>query len=130
SSSFLYTSSLSTFFFKSPATTEIYTLSLHDALPISWHRKEPGISDGGAGKPVTDQIQASPADRRGFRARNGDALRRRHVLSHGHGRGGGRQSKRCLHHGKDHRIGSTRNRRPLGLCPGFRRKQQPGQSHH
>src|SRR5439155_14346261 len=83
SSSFLYTSSLSTFFFKSPATTEIYTLSLHDALPISWHRKEPGISDGGAGKPVTDQIQASPADRRGFRARNGDALRRRHVLSHG-----------------------------------------------
>src|SRR5687768_18360511 len=25
-----------TFFFKDTATTEIYTLSLHDALPISW----------------------------------------------------------------------------------------------
>src|SRR5689334_24962614 len=24
------------FFFNDPATTEIYTLSLHDALPISW----------------------------------------------------------------------------------------------
>src|SRR3712207_7433949 len=29
------------FFFKDPATTEIYTLSLHDALPIS-HRQLPG----------------------------------------------------------------------------------------
>src|SRR5438876_3915035 len=34
------------FFFKDPATTEIYTLSLHDALPISpttllrWHELE------------------------------------------------------------------------------------------
>ena len=26
------------FFFNDPATTEIYTLSLHDALPISGHR--------------------------------------------------------------------------------------------
>src|SRR5258708_12396782 len=26
------------FFFNDTATTEIYTLSLHDALPISWHR--------------------------------------------------------------------------------------------
>src|SRR5205807_8943658 len=26
------------FFFTAPATTEIYTLSLHDALPIYWHR--------------------------------------------------------------------------------------------
>src|SRR5947209_13217980 len=25
------------FFFNHPATTEIYTLSLHDALPISWY---------------------------------------------------------------------------------------------
>ena len=25
-----------TFFFNDTATTEIYTLSLHDALPISW----------------------------------------------------------------------------------------------
>src|SRR5690348_18461566 len=27
------------FFFNDPATTEIYTLSLHDALPISWPPK-------------------------------------------------------------------------------------------
>src|SRR6266478_2779661 len=32
--------SLVAFFFNVPATTEIYTLSLHDALPI-WHRDEP-----------------------------------------------------------------------------------------
>src|SRR5688572_33062907 len=30
------TSKLSLFFFNDPATTEIYTLSLHDALPIYW----------------------------------------------------------------------------------------------
>src|SRR5438552_8986374 len=30
---------LSFFFFNATATTEIYTLSLHDALPI-WHREE------------------------------------------------------------------------------------------
>src|SRR6266487_6954450 len=29
------------FFFNDTATTEIYTLSLHDALPISIHRKRP-----------------------------------------------------------------------------------------
>src|SRR3712207_6043737 len=30
------------FFFNDTATTEIYTLSLHDALPISWAITEPG----------------------------------------------------------------------------------------
>src|SRR5438874_3943700 len=30
------------FFFNDPATTEIYTLSLHDALPISPDREGPG----------------------------------------------------------------------------------------
>src|SRR6266567_9038534 len=30
------------FFFNDTATTEIYTLSLHDALPISWPRRQPG----------------------------------------------------------------------------------------
>src|SRR6266496_1460125 len=29
------------FFFNDTATTEIYTLSLHDALPISMHRRQP-----------------------------------------------------------------------------------------
>src|SRR5438309_7654740 len=31
-----YTYFVSSFFFNDTATTEIYTLSLHDALPISW----------------------------------------------------------------------------------------------
>src|SRR3712207_6938466 len=30
------------FFFNDTATTEIYTLSLHDALPISWRRRARG----------------------------------------------------------------------------------------
>src|SRR5689334_24137874 len=34
------------FFFNDTATTEIYTLSLHDALPISWRA---GFSSRGAG---------------------------------------------------------------------------------
>src|SRR5690349_22691448 len=32
------------FFFNDPAPTEIYTLSLHDALPIYSHRKKSGIA--------------------------------------------------------------------------------------
>src|SRR5438093_9889687 len=31
------------FFFNDPATTQIYTLSLHDALPISGRRSSPGV---------------------------------------------------------------------------------------
>src|SRR5947207_14517597 len=38
SSDLLLFSSLLLFFFNDPATTEIYTLSLHDALPISSRR--------------------------------------------------------------------------------------------
>src|SRR5471030_3514282 len=43
------------FFFNDTATTEIYTLSLHDALPISLrHRRQPGDRTGcrrpGAGR--------------------------------------------------------------------------------
>src|ERR671918_2877963 len=36
---------LSRFFFNDTATTEIYTLSLHDALPISLHRETGGAFD-------------------------------------------------------------------------------------
>src|SRR5260363_380975 len=45
SSALLITCSLVIFFFSDPATTEIYTLSLHDALPISF---EPNL-DGHIG---------------------------------------------------------------------------------
>src|SRR5689334_23920161 len=34
------------FFFNDTATTEIYTLSLHDALPISWHQMRRFLSAG------------------------------------------------------------------------------------
>src|SRR5256885_17175931 len=35
------------FFFNDPATTEIYTLSLHDALPISRRALRPGAARAG-----------------------------------------------------------------------------------
>src|SRR6266576_7021262 len=40
------------FFFNDTATTEIYTLSLHDALPIGGHLRAPaGIGGPGRGRP-------------------------------------------------------------------------------
>src|SRR2546430_3737666 len=44
------------FFFNDTATTEIYTLSLHDALPIS----RPGSSVGWWGRPRADPRTARP----------------------------------------------------------------------
>src|SRR5215211_9388864 len=46
------------FFFNDTATTEIYTLSLHDALPIS----QPGIAE--LGDPLEGPPPASDVDRR------------------------------------------------------------------
>src|SRR2546430_13538216 len=40
------------FFFNDTATTEIYTLSLHDALPISGRRRWPGTPGGPAAPPA------------------------------------------------------------------------------
>src|SRR5258707_12677656 len=37
----LYSRSRFCFFFNDTATTEIYTLSLHDALPICWKNRHP-----------------------------------------------------------------------------------------
>src|SRR2546428_8410781 len=52
------------FFFNDTATTEIYTLSLHDALPISLARRDPGGSPPAAARrPVRDA--AVPGDRAG-----------------------------------------------------------------
>src|SRR5215467_15773244 len=47
------------FFFNDTATTEIYTLSLHDALPIS--RAAPGRSRGAA--PRSSLLRSCPASR-------------------------------------------------------------------
>src|SRR5438046_6736454 len=41
------------FFFNDPAPAEIYTLSLHDALPISWTARRPGSTRCAATRPTT-----------------------------------------------------------------------------
>src|SRR5260370_7774856 len=64
------------FFFNDPATTEIYTLSLHDALPISRHNQQRGqdrqsatclwaerISSGSHRSGATMALPAISADR-------------------------------------------------------------------
>src|SRR5256885_15385326 len=48
------------FFFNDTATTEIYTLSLHDALPISWSRRR-----------STNTVRRSPSGRRRSRCSTG-----------------------------------------------------------
>src|SRR5204863_9787331 len=51
------------FFFNSPATTEIYTLSLHDALPI-WPRRTSAASSTGVRTSAAVRPIASPASDR------------------------------------------------------------------
>src|SRR5256885_9514414 len=64
------------FFFNDTATTEIYTLSLHDALPISIDRVRPGrivqagIAEGGAERETAserDGLVGSGVDRKSTR---------------------------------------------------------------
>src|SRR2546430_17562084 len=43
------------FFFNDTATTEIYTLSLHDALPICHAKRDPGASREVVGLPRRDR---------------------------------------------------------------------------
>src|SRR3712207_7752057 len=55
------------FFFNDTATTEIYTLSLHDALPISPRRPndgDPGLDDAGVGRRSGLPGDPRPAGRR------------------------------------------------------------------
>src|SRR6266853_7053905 len=47
------------FFFNDTATTEIYTLSLHDALPISGHPRSRGMTKI-MKRPVRPQHRAGP----------------------------------------------------------------------
>src|SRR5438552_16123071 len=51
------------FFFNDTATTEIYTLSLHDALPISTSARRTALRDGKRGGPV-DFNRARPEENR------------------------------------------------------------------
>src|SRR5260370_25741337 len=50
------------FFFNDTATTEIYTLSLHDALPISWF--------GSLRVVIVDELHAFAGDDRGWHLRS------------------------------------------------------------
>src|SRR2546430_4720202 len=49
------------FFFNDTATTEIYTLSLHDALPISWNQSAPSRIRGQATAVGSMRANAEPA---------------------------------------------------------------------
>src|SRR5688572_31534930 len=58
----IFTSTFSFFFFNDTATTEIYTLSLHDALPIS--PQTPRCSEKGL--PVNRHTSSARTTRRGL----------------------------------------------------------------
>src|SRR6266581_7449807 len=47
------------FFFNDTATTEIYTLSLHDALPILAHDRRVDVQPPGIGQPLGGQDRKS-----------------------------------------------------------------------
>src|SRR5258708_18053348 len=47
------------FFFNDRATTEIYTLSLHDALPIYDHEQRPALAHPGASRRLAKMHRAS-----------------------------------------------------------------------
>src|SRR5256885_12218076 len=51
------------FFFNDTATTEIYTLSLHDALPISWARPGPRRTCRSRRAPSSASAKAGPIPR-------------------------------------------------------------------
>src|SRR5689334_25352056 len=54
------------FFFNDTATTEIYTLSLHDALPILWELECLGVLNGGGCGCIYNH-QPLPRDRKSTR---------------------------------------------------------------
>src|SRR3712207_7111049 len=70
----MYIALLLFFFFNDTATTEIYTLSLHDALPISHGRGPDGRRPRAHGRPRGPRREGRPdADARGRRPRPADA---------------------------------------------------------
>src|SRR5256885_6308104 len=71
------------FFFNDTATTEIYTLSLHDALPISQDRRHPrGPGPRGAARQRATRDRATAEDRRRRAAPRGDRKSTRLNSSH------------------------------------------------
>src|SRR3712207_7039853 len=65
------------FFFNDTATTEIYTLSLHDALPISEHRHLRQVTDAG-------RVDAERGQRRDREHRGGPWRAVAHLRSEEH----------------------------------------------
>src|SRR5947209_17993083 len=67
------------FFFNDTATTEIYTLSLHDALPISGSGGRPAVRSQGrggrqaGGHAVCDDVLLLPQDRKSTRLNSSHA---------------------------------------------------------
>src|SRR6266571_1290120 len=78
------------FFFNDTATTEIYTLSLHDALPISVRNGHGGAADDAhrGTERLPERVRHGPVEDGRALRRGGDA---------GHERQEGEQ--RCAHHG-------------------------------
>src|SRR2546427_12989226 len=109
--------SFTVFFFNDTATTEIYTLSLHDALPISC----PTASRMSTRPPAHDDAIHGPG---GAHHGGGERDRPRHRRDH---RGRGRHRRR-----RRHRQGPTRGghgRDPARRGPGARatgRRPGPG----
>ena len=58
---------ISFFFFNDTATTEIYTLSLHDALPIWFQREATAGSFGGGGQAARTSLAEARRRQRGSR---------------------------------------------------------------
>src|SRR2546426_9178611 len=69
------------FFFNDTATTEIYTLSLHDALPISFLGGNRGGA-GSAGLALLRRASALPSGAHGRRHQHGDRKSTRLNSSH------------------------------------------------
>src|SRR5437773_7849816 len=82
------------FFFNAPATTETYTLSLHDALPIWWFRR-PGRGPWDAAPGPA----AAPPDRKSTRLNSSHITISYAVF--------------CLKKKKNHHIQDQQSRRPI-----------------
>src|SRR2546422_7231041 len=72
------------FFFNDTATTEIYTLSLHDALPISWPDPRPPDRPRGSCR-ARSAARASSADNRRPRSARARGDRKSTRLNSSHG---------------------------------------------
>src|SRR3712207_8193397 len=106
------------FFFNDTATTEIYTLSLHDALPI-WRRRDRALRDG---------LEPRDAgERRGGHARPGVLLRRA-----GLGRGDARRTdpRRAARDRKSTRLNSSHANISYAVFCLKKKKNQLSTSHH